>query len=403
MKKFGLSLLGLTAIMSITGCSSTSSSTSGSDKYMVPAEAISLNLRSAALKAGEKVSIEAKIRPFAAYDAKLTYKSSKPGVASVNSKGVVTGKSAGHTTITVTASNFVDEEKTPDLISTVEVYVYNSGSASQKSSLLSEMENYQKDNCPEPDNIILYDYRVYDLICEGKSQDRTDERQAYVNSKSRGLMHYNSVEYDINVTDGGESCTEYGYIAETKASFASYMYHYNDNVKNVFYIATEFNKGKATRFETMCGILDSYFSVSNDYFTGSFEDIFSTDWFTDFVDFSSLVKKFGYYRNKDEFCISYTLTQSSSGEFDEEDECRWATQLPAGIKYRGNESMSYTWLNGYLADMAYVSNKTFTMEGKSYQYNVTLHQSFVVASDEQIARYIPDLNDYYNVDYWYEI
>ena len=407
MNKFALSLLGLTAIMSVTGCGATNSATGGDtvEGYVVPAESLTLNIRSVSLLVGEKANIEAKIKPFAAWNTKLTYKSSKSGVASVNAKGEVVAKGSGHATITVTAANFVDQEKTPKLISTVEVYVYKQADTSKKRSLLSEMRKYQSEHCSEmPDNIILYDYRVYDLICQGKSQDRTDERQAYVNSRSRGLMHYNSTEYGINVTDGGESVMEYGYICQTKDSYASYMYHYNDNEKNVFYIASEFNKGKATRYETMQSILDCYFSVSNDYFTGAYEDIYSTDWFNDFGRYGSLVNKFGSYNKNGDFCISYTLHQTiDDGEFDEEDECRWATQLPAGIEYRSVEDMTYTWVNGWLTNMSYKSSKVFEMDGKPYQYDVSLNQTFVIASDAEIDPYVPEDTGWNNVEYWYEI
>ena len=403
MNKFALSLLGLTAIMSITGCGSTSSNTSGGSKYMVPAESILPNIRSASLKVGDTADINVAIRPFAAYDAVLTFESSDSKVATVSNKGVVTAKNPGHATITIKASNFVSVEATPELYSTVEIYSYKGGNTQEKSSLLTEMSAYQQEHCPEPDNIILYDYRVYDLICDGKSQDRTDERQIYANSKSRGLMHYNSVEYDINVTDGGQTCEEYGYICQTKESYASYMYHYNDNVKNVFYIASEFNKGKVSRYETMQSILDCYFSVSNDYFTGAYSDIFSSDWFEDFVTYARLVKKFGYFRSDDEFGISYTLSQSYSDAFDEEDECRWATQLPAGIEYKAKESMTYVWVNGYLANMSYDSLKTFEMDGMPYEYHVTLNQTFVIASDAEMEKFVPVDSEFNNVEYWYEI
>ena len=403
MKKFALSILGLTAIMSITGCGSTSSNTSGASRYTAEAQSILPNVRAISLKKGDSYDVSVAIRPYAAYSTKLTFESSDSSIASVNNKGKVSAKAPGHATVTITASNYVDDVKTPDLRTTVEIYVYKMGSTADKKSLLTQMKAYQEEHCELPDNIILYDYRVYDLVQNGKSQDRTDERQIYANSRSRGLMHYNSVEWDVNVTDGGQSVQEYGYICQTKESYGSYMYHYSDNVKNVFYIATEFNKGKVSRFDTMKSILDCYFSVSNDYFTGSYEDIFSTDWFDDFNSYARLVSKFGSYRNNDEFCISYTLSQSYSGEFDEEDECRWATQLPCGIKYKAKESMTYTWVNGYLRNMMYSSGKTFEMDGLPYEYNVTLNQSFVIVNDFEIVSYIPDDSQFNNVEYWYDI
>ena len=404
MNKFALSLLGLTAVMSIAGCSSTSSNTSSASKYMVPAESITVNVRSIALMVDEKYDLSVAIRPFAAYDAELTFESSDAKVAKVEKNGRVTAKKAGHATISIYTSNFVSVEKTPELFTTVEVYCYEKGKSSEKKTLLAEMSAYQEQHCQEElDNVILYDYRVYDLVREGVSQDRTDERQIYANSKSRGLMHYNSVEYDINVTEGGQTCEEYGYICQTKESYASYMYHYNDNVKNVFYIASEFNKGKVSRYETMQSILDCYFSVSNDYFTGAYEDIYSSDWFDILSQYGQLVKKFGGFKTDDEFVISYTLSQSYDDEFDAEDECRWATQLPAGIKYKCKESYTFTWVNGYLASENIESVDSFKMEGKSYEYKVSLNKTFVIASDAEMEKFVPVDSEFNNVEYWYEI
>lgn len=56
--------------------------------------------KSLSVKAGKKVTIKATAKP----SAKITYKSSNKKVATVNSKGVVTGKKAGKATITVKAN-----------------------------------------------------------------------------------------------------------------------------------------------------------------------------------------------------------------------------------------------------------------------------------------------------------
>lgn len=406
MRKITLTLLGLTAIMSLTGCGASKSATSGNkaeEKYMVPPTDLIVNQKAVSLMVGETFQIKTQIRPLAAYDDKLTYQSSDKKVASVDKKGVVKAVKGGHCLVSVFASNYVDERETPNLVETIEVYVYKKGTTTTKASDLNEMKRYQQQHCQLPDSVRMYDYRVYDLVCEGKSQDRSEEYQTYVVSQSEGLMSYDSQEVYINVTDGGKSYDEYGYTCHTRDSYASYMYHRKSSVKNVFYIATEFNKGKQSRYDTMCNILDSFFSVQNDYFTGALEDSLSTDWFSKMSRYTRLVKKFGSFRTNSEFGITYTLIQSYDDVTSIEDEVRYATQLPAGIKTINNESLSFTWVNGYMVNYEVISNMTFEWQGKDYEYNVSLAQRIDVISQAEVAKYIPDNSEYNNVDYYYDI
>lgn len=408
MKKFPLVLLGLTSLLAVTGCSSEANASGGSSsssKFMVPAESVILNLKSATMVVGEKLDLEVTIRPLAAYDAKLTFKSSKANVASVSSKGTISAKAQGYAVISVYTSNFVNEETTPELIDTIEVVVYKEADKSKKTSALNELVAYQKDHCVDQDSVILYDNRVYDLIQEGVSQDRSTENQIFATSMSEGLMNYSSFETAINVTEGGMSYENYGYICYTKDSFGTYMYHYNDSVKNVYYVASEFNKGKATRYETMCGVLDSYFSVDHTYFTGSVEDkdYLSLDWIDILLEYSSLVKKFGTFKQGNDYFATFTLSQSYNDEFSAEDECRYATQLPAGIQTRVSESYTYTWKNGYLLGYQITSKTTFKMEGKNYKYNISLNKTIELADAAKMRTFVPDDSQFNNVEYWYDI
>lgn len=76
-------------------------------KYIekVDAKSVSLNKRSLTLETGGQAVLAAMISPANASDQTLTWKSSKPAVAAVDSNGVVTAKSAGKATITVKTSN----------------------------------------------------------------------------------------------------------------------------------------------------------------------------------------------------------------------------------------------------------------------------------------------------------
>ena len=406
MKKFALALLGLTAIMSVAGCSATSGATGGKqEKYMTPPEDLIVNTKSFSVKKGGTYQLSTQIRPLAAFDAKLTYESADKSIATVNKKGVVKGVGAGHTVISVYATDYyVDEEQTPKLIETIDAYVFGDAkNEAQKKSLIEEMSNYSSEHCSTPDSVRLYDYRVYDLVCEGVSQDRSEEYQTYVVSQSEGLMNYSSQEVYVNVTDGGKSYDEYGYICHTRASYASYMFHWNSSVKNVFYIASEFNAGVQTRYETMCTILDSFFTVANDYFTGSLVDVIEP-----VIDYETAIDNpkqlfGGYYKTDSDFALNINYTWRGSDETSIEDEVRYAAQLPAGIKTRESVRMNYTILNGYILDFLQEQTSTFKWNDKNYSYNVSLYRRIDILDSAEVAKYIPEIGDYNNVEYYYDI
>lgn len=405
MRKITLSLLGLTAIMTVTGCKAAGNATGGgsAEKYMTPPADLIVNAKSFSIKEEKTYQIETQIRPLAAYDAKLSYVSSDESVAKVDKKGVVTGVKGGHAVISVYATDYyVDERTTPKLIENIDCYVYGKASGN-KAALVNEMATYQAEHCSRPDSVRLYDYRVYDLVCNGVSQDRSEEYQTYVVSQSEGLMNYSSQEVYVNVTDGGKSYDEYGYICHTRASYASYMFHHNSSVKNVFYIASEFNAGVQTRFETMCNILDSYFTVANDYFTGALDDVLDTMFGFDVIAQYTGQLFGGMYRTDNEFAITINYTESGNDETSIEDEVRYATQLPAGIPTKYTIKLLFTMVNGYVLDFLQEQKTTFKWKGYNYSYNVGLYRRIDIIDSAEVAKYIPDISEYNNVDYYYDI
>lgn len=69
----------------------------------IPVSSVSLNRRSATITVGDSVRVSATVSPSNATNKTIRYSSSNSSVATVSSKGVVTGKAAGTCTITVSA------------------------------------------------------------------------------------------------------------------------------------------------------------------------------------------------------------------------------------------------------------------------------------------------------------
>ena len=70
-----------------------------------PVTSIKLNKKSASITVGKKVTLKATVFPQNANNKNVVWKSSNTAVATVSSKGIVTGKKSGTVTITVTAKD----------------------------------------------------------------------------------------------------------------------------------------------------------------------------------------------------------------------------------------------------------------------------------------------------------
>lgn len=87
--------------------------------------------KSATLYMGNKLTLEAKLKPKGA-EAKLTWTSSKPGVATVSKKGVVTPKKAGETVVTVKTDNDLSAKITVKVVDAKGVKIKEGKSAGLK-------------------------------------------------------------------------------------------------------------------------------------------------------------------------------------------------------------------------------------------------------------------------------
>lgn len=431
MKKFNFAFLGLTAIMTIAGCAAAKSVTAANtevSKYQVPASKINLRRKSKTLYINESYKLEPLIRPFTAYNAHLNYSSSNPDIASVDETGKVTAKSGGTAIISVYTDNYDPENPDEDLIDEFEVACLKKSSFANicgQGKAADQMLTLQA-SLPEVDSAILHDHRTYALLKNGKTvSDSTTEYQTYVVSKSLGLISYDSLEIDVDVLNGGESFTEYGYSFQTNANFGSFIYHRNDNVKKFFYAATEFNKGKegATRYSTILEVIGSIFSVPGTYFTSAVDDIFEQEQLKDVAEAESSDEfdKYGYYKDSQNSMVSVYFSMDATRYSDEmliaqgyeylihqwtttiEDELRYASNLPAGLRYKPKQTFEMTWVNGYVKDFYYLYDKVFTWNGVKYTYRTELAWHYQVITPEEAEKYVPDAEEYDAVQYYYDL
>ena len=428
MKKVNFAFLGLTAILTVAGCSAAKAATTFAAEetgYQVPASKVTLRRKGKALYIGESYKLETLIRPFTAYNAHLNYVSSNPNIASVDESGKVTAKSSGTAIISVYSDNYDPEAAEPneDLIDEFEVSCIKKSSfntVAGENGAAAKMLELQG-TLPEVDSAILHDHRVYALLKGGKTvRDSTTEYQTYVVSKSLGLISYDSLEIDVDVLNGGETYTQYGYTFQTNANFGSFIYHRDDNVKKFFYAATEFNKGVEgqTRYTTILDVIGSIFSVPGTYFTSAVDDILEEEQLQEIVEQEEAQgEKWGYYKDSNTFMVrmnySVDYTNYPDSAFPAsmlakmvttiEDELRYASNLPTGLKYKPAITFDMTWINGYVKDFFYIYDKVFTWNGVKYTYRTQLAWHYQVITAEEAQKYVPDSEEYDPVSYYYDL
>ena len=139
MKKQLLSVLALSAILALGGCSQAASASAAENaKLKFDVTEINLNSRSISLMIGEQFQIETVLTPLVAYNADLVYSSSDHEVATVTAEGLIEAIGEGSCDITVSSS---DNE---DVYQTMKVYVTTKLTGTTVITAPTVLKNYQK-------------------------------------------------------------------------------------------------------------------------------------------------------------------------------------------------------------------------------------------------------------------
>ena len=229
MKKSMLSIIGLVAAMTLTGCGGGSETPSSASSVVFPVETIQLNAGKKALLVGDSFQVKPFITPLLASSAKLVYESSDTQIASVDSNGLVVGKKQGNVTIKVSSKD------NPDISTTMLVYVVSSQKADTIQTKLANLLVYQKTKVKKPRKLATTEVETRTLYVDGKAYNSTFEIANFVLDKDNAYFYIGGVDSESKYFDAPEHRSSFGYHFYTDVDYHSFLYHENDNVHNWCY------------------------------------------------------------------------------------------------------------------------------------------------------------------------
>lgn len=383
MKKSMLSILALSAIMTLTGCGSDVVAEAAYPNLKFEAESVEVSSKSEFLFRGETHQIETLITPLKAYDAELVYTSSNTDVAIVSSTGLVTGVNPGTATIRVSSKN------NPDIYSEMKIYSLEKKGPEYLSTPVMRMEQYAKRNVTAPRKILSEAYVVYKMTIDGVVDNESRIRQRIMMDKDNALMETDSVYLEQKIAGSKFMRSTSGYKVLTDENYHSWIFHKNDSVANRLNVRTEYFVGtETTRDLAVYAIMDSLFNAGKDMVENRIEDALGKDWY-------------GYPSMRQ--CGGYTSDMTDKLFLRlRQDVNREATALtennlgiPAGTEYREVGDFDVYFERGNVKSYRQHFVNYYEYKGKNYIYEIDQHYTF--RRDDEFEVTMPDFNAYTQV------
>ena len=388
MKKSMLSILALTAIMTVTGCGNTVVADAATKGLKFEAEALDVSSKSEFLFPGETHQIQTLISPLKAYDAELVYSSSDEDVATVSSTGLVTSQGIGTATIRVASKN------DPKIYSEMKIYSLEKKKADYLANPVQKMKQYADKNVTSPRKILSEAYVVYKMTIDGVVDNETRIRQNIMMDKDNALMSLDSIYEEQKIAGSKFMRSSVGYKVLTDENYHSWLFHSNDSVANRLNVRTEYFAGtEVTRDLAVYAILDSLFSAGKDLVENRIEDSLGQDWYgypsmrqcggytyPDMTDKLFLRMQQDIPASKDH--VATAITESNLG-------------IPAGTPYRELGDFDIYFERGNVKSYRQRFINYYEYNGKNYEFEIDQHYTF--KRDDEFSVETPKFSDYTEV------
>ena len=398
MKKSFISLLSLSVMLAITGCSTTISY----KKVTVNPEASVTRLHvdepGLVLYVGEQQQIHTNVFPLSASNSEIVYKSNKSGVASVDKNGLVTAKGAGTATIKVYAKD------NPSVFETVVVGVeknkITAASGSEKTAQRRDVSNklknqkeiqdkrYMSGLTDNLDKVKICNGYVIETTCDGEHYYSEHVRQDFTASRSLGFFFFEVKDIETRSPGGNPSFSNFGYYMFCNENFDAHAYKYDDSSAKRAYVSAEDYIGKVDRIEVVMMMLDNIFTSQRRILTSQYTNALESD------EFSALTASKGGYTNNGKTSAAkskvatYEDQEVSASEEDSLD-------IPAGTKLDITQGSSFHWTKGRI-DASMSSNKyEYDLDGHHYVHTELAYTKVYIENEVEIV--YPNKDDYQEV------
>ena len=392
MRKSIISLVGLTALLALTGCTPES----GSKKAMVAPTSFGLTSDACSLVVGQTYEVKADyIRPFEAYDAQFKYTTSNKAVAKVDSKGVITAVGPGECTVRIAS------KLNPEVFIDYPVYVAAKITSSNAKKYAKTLKASQTAHEAEAKKLICNQHVVVNKTANGEDYKYNDFTQTYTADQPNGYFNIDIYDETKYTTGGSNEFTDMGYYFMTNAGYDSWIYHYDgDDVHNKFYLKTEdfIDKGYS-RFEVVKMMLDSIFSSGREMITRRIDAALDQDLLDDIIGESDSSASAFSFGNKSSVTINAAGLNEATGDFvvktgssgtyviGNDQESDWG--IPAGTSFTYKEEIVTHWRGDYVVNEDIYIKLVYTVNKIKYVEEEFITYSFKVNDEVSYTRPVP--------------
>ena len=417
MKKKILSLISLSALLAITGCSQEVK------KYReVPVigkynpTSLYVENPGVVLFTGETQQISTRIKPVAAHDADLVYKSSNKNVATVSETGLIKAKGAGRAVITVSSKN------NPEICDQVVVGVEENSISGKEGS--TELDNSRYSVTKKLKKQLDIQKSVYDVKTSGSqitgdykiesNLEKVYVKMCYVSSRTRDGVpmnwSYTREDFLVSKPDGFFFLDEHGLSSRTtngdpsyefeqfymfcNEDFDAHAYRGSDTFRRRAEINAQDYIGKVDRIEIVMMMLDNIFTSQRKIITNQFDACLETNE----LDASSAIKGGATDGGKKSAGIrNYTSSNKYTIKASEETD----VDIPAGTVCTMTDITSFHWTKG-IVDCSIVNEtleyKLKDPDGSEHDYVYAFTRYLSTAINDNVEVSYPESGDYEKVD-----
>ena len=398
MKKSIISLLSLSAMLALTGCSTTISYKKVNVDPATSPTKIVVDQPGLVMFVGETFQPNVNIYPLTASNAQLVYKSSKPSVASVSKTGLITAKGGGTATIRISAKD--NPSAFEEIVVGVEKNKITSSDRdtkkAQRKDVTDHLKNQQEiqkkkyytSGSINLDRVGIYNGYVIETTCDGEHYYSERVRQNFIASKSLGFFHFNINDIETRSPNGNPSYSNFGYYMFCNENFDAHAYKYDDSSAKRAYVSAEDYIGKVDRIEVVMMMLDNIFTSQRRILTNQYTNALEPSYFSA----SSATK--GGYTNNGKTSGGYTKTSSQpkyTVSADEEDEL----DIPAGTECKLTQDASYHWHDGRI-DASYSKlTLEYDLDGHHFVHTEAAYTKAYIENEVEIV--YPNKDDFQEV------
>ena len=389
MKKSMLSIIGLVAAMTLTGCGGGGEAPSSTSNVVLPVESIRLNAGKKALLVGDSLQVKPLVTPLLASSAALVYESSDKEVATVDSNGLVMAKKQGSTTIKVSSKD------NPKVYTEMKIFVAANQNADAVQNKLANLLVYQKTKVKKPRKLATTEVETRTLYVDGKVYKKSFEIADFILDKDEAYFHIGGIDADSKYYDAPEHRSTFGYHFYTDVDYHSFLYHENDNVHNWCYVPTEFYLGTGTtRDGVIYAMMGSFFNRGSDIAENTVEYSMSSDFL------GPMYRKMCYAGGFDDDMVFGKFQASSKdqkADISEENNL----DIPAGTLYDEIDNFEVYWYKGNAKYYRVNFKLSYVIDGHNYVLDILRDYSF--DRDDEFSYQLPDRSKYIQVKDVFEL